>query len=53
MLVIATVAIFVLIMLNGLLAGSGGLFTPIATPTPVPTLAPTPSPSPSESPAAS
>jgi hypothetical protein len=38
--VIGAVAVFVAILLNGLLLGTGGLFTPIATPTPSPSAAP-------------
>ena len=38
--VIAAVAVFVAILLNGLLFGTGGLFTPIATPSPSPSAAP-------------
>lgn len=39
--VIGTIAIFVLILLNGMILGVGGLATPIPTPTPVVTPAPT------------
>jgi len=47
--VIATVAIFSLILLNGLLLGTGGFLRPLATPTPTPTESPSASPSPSAS----
>ena len=52
--VIAAVAVFVAILLNGLLFGTGGLFTPIATPSPSPSAAPSASASagPSASPSA-
>lgn len=49
--VVITAAVFVLILLNGLVLGHGGLLTPIPTPTPTPTEAP--SGSPSSSPSAS
>ena len=47
--VILTVAVFTLILLNGLLLGHGGFFTPIPTETPVPTESPSESPSASPS----
>jgi hypothetical protein len=43
--VIITALVFILILLNGLLFGHGGFFTPIATPTPIPTESPPASPS--------
>jgi hypothetical protein len=43
--VIITAAVFILILLNALLFGHGGFFTPIATPTPIPTESPSASPS--------
>jgi hypothetical protein len=51
--VIATVVVFSLILLNGLLLGTGGLLRPLPTPTPEPTPSPSASGSPSASPAAS
>jgi hypothetical protein len=42
--VIAIAAVFVLILLNGMLLGTGGLLRPIATPTPEPTATPTVAP---------
>jgi hypothetical protein len=53
--VIATVVVFLLIFLNGLLLGRGGALSPAPTPTPVPsaTVAPSASPSGSASPGAS
>lgn len=47
--VIATVAVFVVILLNGMLLGTGGLLRPLATPTPIPTESPSVSASPSAS----
>ena len=43
--VIITAVVFILIMLNALLFGHGGFFTPIATPTPIPSESPSESPS--------
>jgi hypothetical protein len=51
--VVATVVVFALILLNGIVAGRGGFLTPIATPTPVPSLSAAPSGSPSAAPSAS
>jgi hypothetical protein len=51
--VIATVAVFVVILLNGVLLGTGGLLRPLATPTPIPTESPSASPSAGESESAS
>ncbi len=58
--VLGIAAIFVLIFLNALLVGKGGLLTPVATPTPIPSATAAPSaspvasttPAPSASPAA-
>jgi hypothetical protein len=49
--VILTAAVFIGILLYGMLFGHGGFFTPLATPTPIPTESPSASPSaePSES----
>jgi hypothetical protein len=53
--VIVTAAVYIGILLYGLLFGHGGFFTPLATPTPLPTEEPSASPSaePSASPGAS
>ncbi len=51
--VLAAVAVFVLILFNGLLLGVGGTLTPIPTPAPVVTAAPTPKPSITAKPSAS
>ncbi len=51
--VIIAVGVFVAILLNGMLLGTGGLLRPIATPTPIPTESPSASPSSSASPSAS
>ena len=40
--VVLTVAVFAVILLNGIVLGKGGFLAPLATPTPIPTLAPTP-----------
>ena len=48
--VIITVAVFVAILLNGILLGTGGLLRPVATPTTIPTESPSASPSSSPSP---
>ena len=50
--VLVTVGVFVLIMLNGMLLGHGGLLTPVPTPSPVPSLTASPAPSPTDTPAA-
>jgi hypothetical protein len=47
--VILTVAVFTLILLNGIVLGHGGLLTPIPTDTPIPTESPSESPSASPS----
>jgi hypothetical protein len=47
--VILTVAVFTLILLNGLVLGHGGLLTPIPTETPIPAESPSGSPSTSPS----
>ena len=49
---LVTVGVFVLIMLNGLLLGHGGLLTPVPTPAPVPSLTASPAASPTDTPAA-
>ena len=57
--VLVTLGVFVLILLNGMLLGRGGLLTPIPTPGPVPSItaapraapAPTATPAPTASPA--
>jgi len=53
--VLLAVAVFGLILLNGIVLGTGGLLTPIPTPTVVPSITPGPSPTavPSATPAAS
>jgi hypothetical protein len=51
--VLASVAVFVGILLYGMLGGKGGFLTPIATPTPVPTATASPSVAPSPTEAAS
>jgi hypothetical protein len=51
--VAGTVAVFVLIFLNGLLLGRGGALVPEPTPTPVPSVTAAPSASPSASGSAS
>jgi hypothetical protein len=51
--VIAAVAVFVIIYLNALLLGTGGLLRPLATPTAIPTESPSASPSASGSASAS
>lgn len=50
--VMAAVAVFVVILLNGMLLGTGGLLRPLATPTPSATASPSPSTSASASPSA-
>lgn len=42
--VIAAVAVFVIIFLNAILLGTGGVLRPLATPTPIPTESPSESP---------
>jgi hypothetical protein len=51
--VIATVAVFALIFLNGMLLGTGGTFRPYITPSPAPSVSASPSVAASESPAPS
>jgi hypothetical protein len=43
--VLITAAVYLLILLNGIVLGHGGVLTPIATPTPIPSEAPSGSPS--------
>jgi hypothetical protein len=51
--VIAVIGVFVLIFLNAVVLGKGGLLTPIPSPTPIPSLVPgTQAPPPTSSPAA-
>jgi hypothetical protein len=52
--VLAVIAVFIGILLYGLLAGSGGVLTPPSpSPSPIPSAAPSASPSPSAAPSAS
>jgi len=51
--VIAAVAIYIVILLNGIFLGTGGVFRPLPTPTPTPSESPSASPSSSASPSAS
>jgi len=51
--VIAAVAIYIVILLNGIFLGTGGVFRPLPTPAPTPSESPSASPSSSASPSAS
>ena len=51
--VIAAVAVYIVILLNGIFLGTGGVFRPLPTPTPTPSESPSASPSSSASPSAS
>lgn len=51
--VLLSVAVFVLVMLNGMVLGKGGFLTPIPTPSPVPSATATPIPSATATPSAS
>lgn len=51
--VLLTLGVFVLILLNGMVLGRGGLLTPIPTPGPVPSITAAPTVAPSASPAPS
>jgi len=51
--VIAAVAIYIVILLNAIFLGTGGVFRPLPTPTPTPTESPSASPASSASPSTS